>query len=584
MGDGVRRGHRLAGVGLIVIGVLAGCATVPTSGRVGYGRAIGSGAGGLDDSDVRLLPPAPRPGETPAEIVLGFLAASANFDAGHAIARRFLTPEAAERWDPDRGITVYDPAGRSLSSAGPAAAGPAQTVTVTAPRVATIATDGGYTLSPGRIVTPLRLVREGSDWRLADVPPGLLLTTTDVQRNLRSVYSYFLDPTQTVVVADHVFVRAPARGRPTALVRALLDGPSRWLAPAVTTAFPPGTELIGNAPLEGSVVAVNLSGEAARAGPAARAAMSAQLVWTLRQLPDVSGVRITIEGSPLEAPGARTVQSTSDWPTFDPDGPGVGAGFYFVRDGRLLSLERGPVPGPLGRGGFTLEHPAVGGLGSDVVAGLRTVGAESVLYVGPVTGVPVPRLRAPRGQLTVPSVDRSGAVWTVRGGAGAAVVRLPPSGPATEVPAAELLRLGPTGELRISSDGTRVAALVGAAGHRHLVVGRVVVKSAGRPALEGFRAVDAALSAPSSLAWADGHRVALLAGTGTSSNRAPWLVEADGSLATTVATTGLPPGGPTALSAGPADVVLVAAGGSIWRSSGGPWVRIALGSDPTRSR
>ena len=38
-------------------------------------------------------------------------------------------------------------------------------------------------------------------------------------------------------------------------------------------------------------------------------ALSARLVWTLRQLPDVTRVRITVQGVPLQVPGAPTVQS-----------------------------------------------------------------------------------------------------------------------------------------------------------------------------------------------------------------------------------------------------------------------------------
>ncbi len=577
------RGRPLAVVATVALaGALAGCGTVPSTGAVRYGRSVNQGAGGLDDSDIHVLPPAPGPGQSPEGVVEGFLRASANFDDDHAIARRYLTAAAARDWDPDAGITVYtaDPARRTVSAV--AGTGSERTVVLHASRVATIAPDGAYTVSPGIIDQPLVLARSGADWRLARVPPGLLLTPTDVQRDLRSVFTYFLDAGQAVVVPDHVFLRTPARGRPTALLRALLDGPTRWLAPAVTTAFPPGTKLIGNAPLDGTVVVVNLSPEAGRAGPAARAAMSAQLVWTLRQLPDITGVRIQVEGSAFGVPGAGDVQRISDWASFDPDPARPPPAYYFMANGSLRTDSGAPAPGPLGRGALPLTSPAVGG---EVVAGLRTTATSTSLYAGPRAGLPTPRLAAARGGLTPPSVDGSGAVWTVRAGSPVAVLRIAPGGArAAGVPADALLRFGPVLELQISRDGTRAAAIVRTGTASRLLVGRVVPDRLGSPALEGFRAVTVGLQGPSSVSWADSHRVAVLARTAPAGASSPWLVEADGSLATSVATTGLPAGGPDRLAAGPDDVLIVAAAGGIYRSTGGSWTSIAAGTDPTWAR
>ena len=578
------RRHRLAALvgGLVLAGGLAGCATVPDDGAVRYGRAVSQGGGGLDDSDIHVLPPPPGPGQSPTDVVIGFLRASANFDNDHSDAKRYLTPAAAASWDPDSGITVYDPTDRQVPPAAPPTGTTAWTVLLTAPRIATIGADGGYALAPGRVETPLRLVRQGADWRLSDVPPGLLLTPTDVERNLRAVNTYFLDPAQGMVIPDHVFLRAPERGRPTALVRALLDGPTRWLAPAVTTAFPPGTKLIGNVPLDGTVVVVNLSGEAASALPKVREAMSAQLVWTLRQLPDVSGVRITIDGVPIGVGNSGDVQPIVDWSQFDPDAHGRDAGFYFVQAGRLRSLDGDAIRGAVGTGALALASPSLGG---GVVAGLRTTATATVLYAGPLRGDVGARVSVAHGGLTAPSVDRSGAVWSVRSGVSPAVLRISPSTTtAVAVPAAALLRAGPVAELQISRDGTRAAAIVGAGKARRLVVGRVVVHRAGSPSLEEFRPVAVGLQAPTSLSWVDADRIALLGRTGAAGPGTPWVVEADGSMTTAVTTSGLPPGGASRLAGGPDNDLLATANGSIFSSSGGgAWAPVAVGTDPTWS-
>lgn len=571
-------------VALLVGGAVAGCGTVPSAGDVRYGRAVNQGGVGLDDTDIHVLPPAPAAGVSAEDVLRGFLRASANFDDDHAIARRYLTHEAADAWDADARITIYDPAvsGLRLTSVATAATTSAQTVTLQAPRIATIAADGAYDVAPGAVAASFRLVRQGGEWRLAGVPPGLLLTPTDVQRDLRSVYTYFLDPTSRVVVPDHVFLRAPARGRPTALVRALLDGPTRWLAPAVTTAFPPGTKLIGNAPLDGTVVVVNLSPEAGRAGEEARVAMSAQLVWTLRQLPDITGVRIEVDGSPLPVPGAGDVQRISDWSSFDPDPQRPPPAFYFLANGRLRGEDGRAAPGPLGQRGLSLVRPSFGG---EVVAGLRNSPTSTELYAAARGAVPTLRLRAGAGELTPPSVDGSGAVWTVRGGASRAVLLLPPEAARSQlalVPASSLLSLGAVAELAISRDGSRAAAIVGSGASTRLVVGRVVPGREGARSLEGFRVVATGLRALASLSWADSHRLAVLSAA-RGGARWPWLVEADGSAVTPVGTTGLPPGGAEQLAAGPGDVFLAAAGGSIYRSTGGSWASISAGTDPTRA-
>ena len=63
--------------------LLAGCATIPTSGGIHDGRP---GAFDAADSTVRVLPPPPRPGATVQDIVRGFLLASPTFEDGHRIA------------------------------------------------------------------------------------------------------------------------------------------------------------------------------------------------------------------------------------------------------------------------------------------------------------------------------------------------------------------------------------------------------------------------------------------------------------------------------------------------------------------
>ena len=47
--------------------------------------------------------------------------------------------------------------------------------------------------------------------------------------------------------------------------------------------------------------------------------MSAQLMWTLGQLPEVDRLKLEIDGEPVSPPGVGEVQSPRDWADNDPD-------------------------------------------------------------------------------------------------------------------------------------------------------------------------------------------------------------------------------------------------------------------------
>ena len=63
--------------------------------------------------------------------------------------------------------------------------------------------------------------------------------------------------------------------------------------------------------------------------------MSAQLVWTLRQLGGISAVRITVDSVPLQVPGTGDVQNINAWPGFNPDGGLSDAKAYAVVEARV---------------------------------------------------------------------------------------------------------------------------------------------------------------------------------------------------------------------------------------------------------
>lgn len=565
-------------LGLLAAAVLVGgCGGVPDAGPVRLGRQVPP-VGSLEESDLRLLPPAPVAGQTAAEVVRGFLEASGAIDPGQAGARRYLTPAAAGAWRPDRQpVTMYADGSVLVSSVRPG------TVELTVARRGRIGVDGGFRLAAGQQTATLRMQRVDRQWRIAVPPPGLLLSAADVDRSYRAAQVYYLDPQQRVVVPDRVLLPVPRRSLASALVRRLLAGPTGWLAPAVRTAFPPGTRLRAPVSVDNGVAVVDLSAAVRRASGFQRQALSAQLVWTLRQLSSVTRVEVRAGGTPLDVPGVAAQQSRDDWAGYDP-GVVSDAPYVYVRDGRLVAAKGTAVSAALAKGSPPLRSPAVSADDGRLAALVAGRGAVS-LVLGRLDG----RLSAVRAAraYTPPSWAPSGRVWTVETGwdRRQRVIAVGEQG-LQVVAADELLRAGPVRRLRLSRDGTRVAAVVGgtAAGiGGRLLVGRVVDER-GTPSVGGLRPVlDDRYRDVFDVTWASSERLVALAraaDAGAGSSRFPVLAAVDGSSATKLSTAGLP-GQPTQVTAAPGRPLLVAvARGEVWASRAGSWQRVGRGVDP----
>ena len=104
-------GPRVAVAAAACIG-LAACAGVPTSGPIEQGPVVDAGE---SSQFIRVIAAPPSVGASPTEIVRGFFEANASLESDHAIARRYLTPEAAATWDPDAATTVYQQSSLKLS-------------------------------------------------------------------------------------------------------------------------------------------------------------------------------------------------------------------------------------------------------------------------------------------------------------------------------------------------------------------------------------------------------------------------------------------------------------------------------------
>lgn len=533
MGDALRgRGSRTSvrpftralSVAALLIAV-TGCGLVPTGGPVLNGRPV-QPPDPMVDPYVGVIPTGPQPGWTPEQIVRGFLSDSASFQNDHAAARKYLVEEVRGQWEPSDEVTVYaeDPGFRvtvEQSTEHDAK------VTVVADQVGTIDARGQYTAADpdARLTARFRLHSVGGEWRIVSFPQGLLLTDRDVARAYRTLNLYFFEPKHEVLVPNPVYVPAGNRsGLPTRLVRALLRGATSWLDSAVDNAFPAGTYLTEAVSVVGGEATVKLGGTASVADDRTLASMSAQLAWTLEQLPEVERIRLKVDGEAVTMGGGETI-STEDWAALDPAGTSGTVHGYVVRDSKLLVTSQNglePAPGPAGSGDVSVHTPAVS-LDAKQAAWLSE--SATKLFVGELREGGDYREAMSGEKLRPPSWDRHGNLWVVDDGGEGSAVWMLHDGEAVDVDAPELEDKD-VRALHVARDGTRVAAVVGGEDDSHVVLGRIE-RADDETRIDGLTRLPTDLAEVVDLAWRDADRLAVL-GKDPQGVFAPYLVAVDG--------------------------------------------------------
>ncbi|MGL5859042.1 MAG: LpqB family beta-propeller domain-containing protein [Angustibacter sp.] len=498
----------------VVLGGLCGCAGLPDSGPAGVGRVVGA----VDPEPLGVSPRGPRPGAGPAEVVRGFLLAGTGFADDHAVARTFLAESssgASAQWVPTRRNVIHPNRSPTLTSVG---SGSQRVVTVRAPVWGVVDATGELTLSPPGTVEQRRFVvtREADTWRIDRLPTnfGLWMAQYDFQRTYTPIRLTFVAPRTRTLVPELRWFPGSRDSLATAVVRSVLIGPPGYLARAVVTGAPPNTTLdVDAVPTSERTAKVDLSSLALQASVEQRRQLWAQMSSSLRQLPTVSEVELTVGGAPY--PIDRSTSTPEDPEAGFQVGTRVAGPPLVLHDGRLLRLEQGGGRLVPGAGDRYQPEPAT--------RGLRSIGAGPGSLVGvDDTGR---RLRAlvggrqvllVRGQdLTEPVVDASGWAWVADRAVAGSLWTAPAAagGPARSLVPVWLDRRRVV-SLDVSRDGTRVAVVSqDRAGVRRLDVSGVVRSPEGRPeALGPPRTVGQSLPGIRDVAWADRGTLAVLAG------------------------------------------------------------------------
>ncbi len=533
---------------LCLLVLLGGCASIPADGPVVSGRKVAEGV----KPHPQFFAPGPGPSDGPKEIVRGFLRAAVDFSQEHAVARSFLTAASRATWPVSEVlVSASDPAALETtvsSSVSPEPGGSrvpkddsTAQVQLLVPVRARIEADGKYQVADTQAVElrSFDLVVEGGAWRISKPPAGVLISQRDFAYNFSEVPLYFPDPQGHWLIPDQRWF--PIATPPTTVVQALLDGPTDWLAPAVTTGAPPGTKLSANGVrIEGSTVRIDLTPPAVEATTDQRTMLYAQLRETLKEplrafgQPDMD-LSMTANGIGLVIP-----PQTGSFPRVadaarpgDGDGDlrpvAIGPGNRLVRLEPTYGIE---VPGVRGLELAGVSHPAVSPDGS-VYAAL--VDRRSRLLTQEPGGAVVEALRGTA--LTAPSFDPQNWVWTT------------PSAPSGVVYAARgsgLVRVDARWlagyrvlSLRVSRDGARVLVTVTHGSAAVAMVMGVVRERDGTPSALGppLRIVQD-LDTVQDGAWLDGYRVVVLGTRDGKTDQRAWAVDLGGDVVPLIAANG----------------------------------------------
>jgi hypothetical protein len=443
----VDNGRRLVAV-LIAVGLVAGCAGIPTTGDVVEGDSVPEQLPVL----VGFEPNKPAPGATETEIVQGFLEAMASYEPGYTTAEEFLTPDAQSKWEPADAMTIY--------SANPTVDETRKgSVHLTLTVEAVISPEARYQRRDPATTSEfdLKLTQVDGEWRLANPPPGVLVFEGDFESEFSEYNVYYFDADLEVLVPDPVWV--PTQGNvPYLLAQALVRGPSAWLAPAVQTRFPEGTTVLLPVRVEAGRAQVELSAEAGEGtSEEQHEQMTAQLAWTLEQVDGVQQVAVRADGFPL-TDDAVTPDSFGE---FDPNRP-RGGDLYAISDAGVVMGERlTPVAGALG------ELAGLRAVAVDPQSGRAVVvdATGTQLLWAPLDGSAEAVALLTGADLGPVSWDRTGLVWVVdraggRTGDGSTIMVVEPGSDGTAVPTPDALAGRAIEDLAISPDGSRIAVAV----------------------------------------------------------------------------------------------------------------------------
>jgi len=482
---------------LAVTGVSA-CAEIPRSGFVNEGVAAGMSG----NEDVQFLPAGPAQDASPEDIVRGFVDAATSPADDWGIARTFLSASFRSQWQPSHHV-VIDRGNRIVSSVGD------DTYQLTVSELANVDEWGLYAPIVEHSTTlGFSLVQERGQWRIALAPQGIILDAGLFPQVFSESQLYFYDSNFQRLVPDNRWF--PARSSTsTRVVKALLQGPARWLglSGGVVSAFPAGALLVADSvPLEGDTAVVNFDVKSLAANDVTLQRMLTQLGASLSLVPKVSRVRMLLSG-------ARQLEASV------PSSDSLLGGSYLTNPTVLTGQTFGALGAPASQSRSALAQKVVelrpatlsmSGTSNEVA--FLNAGRASLIQTNGVV-----RTLDKRAGLVAPVIDGYGYVWSVpeRAPTDARIFPSTSTDPRIAVPWTRATQLA---GIAISPEGTRVAVSYRAGDKSEMCVAAIRRNSANAPEEIGpCLLIPVAGKHVGPVAWIDASRVGVVTYSSTNS-------------------------------------------------------------------
>lgn len=456
-----------------LLAVVTGCSSIPTTGPVGTATAHSDGNALVDTFAAAPRGPSEAGGETPEEILQGFIAAGTGAADDYSVAREFLTDTAAETWTPTDRVLIYgaDP------NIVPGPDGSSYSIRLEV--VGSLDNRGIRTdLASGTTETlSAKLEQEDGQWRISAIPNGIMVTEVNFSLLFLSHNLYFYSSSYDFWVPDtRWFVQKS--GIAANVVKAMLQGPAPYLQGAVTSAFPAGTTLARDAvPVVSGAATVDLSADVLQdSSDLNRQQMALQLWQNLGNLNNVNSVTMTVNQRSVDL-GKESSDLVE--PISDPEVGGTQIAAYqnelvYFKDGQRQQIDGIPSVAAYGP-----RDPA---LSLDLATIAFLNGERSALFItGPNQSV---RQVAEGTSLTPPSIDPGRWTWTAsQTGSGSSILALPPDGAAEDILSLPVpwLAEASVSELRISRDGARALLVAKQGGRSQVLVAGIVRDGDGVP-------------------------------------------------------------------------------------------------------
>lgn len=494
---------------------LTACVSLPQSGSVQRGPRQSQET--QSETPFDYNPPGPSQGDTPVDIVGGFLQAMQATPQRTAVAREFLTDDGSTAWVPTKSTLIYGSS--DLSGSG-------RSVTMDFGETVELNGRGewlGSVHGDRNVDFALKLIRQEGEWRISNPPDALIVPRSHFETRFQQYYLYFFDKAAEVLVPEPVYLPRGEQA-PTLLIEGLLSGPDQELLGATRTFIPSQTELEISVPVARDGIAeVPLSDEVLDLDDDDLDLALAQIGWTLRQVPGIEQMRITVDGSPLDIPDQGAEQDVRAWPEYDPSVNWASQELFGIRDGRVVTRVAGEEmriaglfgtePSGLRSIGVDLSAEQVAGVTKDGTTVLVSHTARDIGEV-PAAGS-ADRVYSRGTDVLRPAWDIYGQVWLVDRSPDGAILSVVRNGVPKEVDTRGITGANIKAFI-LSPDGTRLVAIVDGKGADRMVVSRIMRNDDG-----GVRRIAPATNLPigdfqvdemRDVAWRTPGSVALLAG------------------------------------------------------------------------